>query len=114
MTRVTLQIPDELHKRLSDRARETGETVSQAIVDILSDAMGPERTDAQAETPLDAERRRIREALGDLVVDFHPEDFGALFHPLPDDFDREAFFQSLPRLDPPLSRTIIEDREDRI
>jgi plasmid stability protein len=112
MARITLRLPDELHRRLRVAAREAGRSLNEEIVTILTERLDGE-SERQDETPLQRERRRIREALGDLVVDFRPEDFAPFFHPLPDDFDRDAFFNSLPRLDPPLSQTIIEDREDR-
>lgn len=113
MARITLRLPDDLHRQLQSSSRQSGKSLNQTIVDALSDQLRQCSEEDSEETPQEKERRRIREALGDLVVDFRPEDYAPLFRPLPKNFDREALFRSMPRLDPPLSQTIIEDREER-
>ena len=54
----------------------------------------------------------MRRALGDLAVQIDISQFPPELRPYPG--QAEEAFESLPRLDPPLSRTIIEDRENRI
>jgi hypothetical protein len=59
-----------------------------------------------------AERReRLRRALAPMTVKLDSKRWKAKFGRLPDDFDLAAFRASLPVLDPPLSQTIIEERE---
>ena len=58
------------------------------------------------------ERERIRRALAPITMKFDEEKWRATFGCLPDDFDREAFFHSLPKLDPPLSQSIIDERRE--
>ena len=114
MTRVTLRLPSDVHKRLTESARTSRRSINQTIVDLLSEALGCGVRQRPDETPLDAERRRIREALGDLVVEFTAEDLAPMLtHPL-GSLDAEAIYNSMPRLDPPLSQTIIDEREDRV
>jgi len=66
-------------------------------------------------TALEAERRRIREALGDMLAP--PIDFSEWPEHLrpsagvPTDW--RAYMRSLPELHPPLSQTVMEDRGDR-
>ena len=64
-------------------------------------------------TPRELERQRIREAMGDLLaapIDFNnwPEHL----RPTPDMPDRDALRDSMPKLDPPLSQTIREERDE--
>ena len=109
--RVTVRLPDELHRRLEARASSVGASLNQTIVSTLHEALArsnDDQTDDRAE-----ERRRIRMALGDLVVEFDESDLPPELRPGDDLPDRDAFRESLPRLDPPISRAIIEDREDR-
>ena len=110
MTRVTLRLPPEVHKRLVAAAQESCVSLNQTIVDILSDAVGSGKSELPGETPLEAERRRIRAALGDLLIDIRPEDWEPFFGPPMDPARRKAILESIPPLNPPLSQTIIEER----
>ncbi len=85
-----------------------GVVASSSFLTTLRHAIGrkPELS------PREAERARLRAALGDLVVDFDPQTFAPWLPPLPQDFDREAFLRSLPVLDPPLSQRIIDARNE--
>ena len=56
-------------------------------------------------------RERVRRALAPMTVKLDPAVWGDWLTPLPDDFDLAAFRASMPVLDPPLSQTIIEERE---
>lgn len=80
-------------------------------MDILSDALGCGKGSRPDETPLEAERRRTREVLGDLVVEYEPEDFASALSRWRTPEEVEAILASIPVLDPPLSQTIIEERE---
>ena len=117
--RVTLRLPDELHHRLQMKARQAGVSVNQSIVTALNESVlsGDDGGNADDEhAALLDQVRHIRTALGDLIVELDPEDFPAHVRPTATPIDREGFkgfMRSLPKLDPPLSATIIADREDR-
>jgi len=84
--------------------------MNQVIVDILSDALGCGIGSREGETPMEVERRRVREALGDLLVEFTAEELAPFMkHPL-SEIDREALFHSLAGVN--LSGAIIEEREE--
>jgi hypothetical protein len=112
MIRITLRLPDEVHRRLVERAGASALSLNQSIVDILSDALGCGKSSRLYETPLEAERRRLRQALGDSVVEYKARDFASALTKwrTPDELD--AVLASLQVLHPPLSRTIIEEREE--
>lgn len=113
--RITLRLPDELHRRLEARSRAAGASLNQTIVSALHDSLS--RRDSDADTgasDLQAQVQQVRLALGDLVAELDeselPEGLRAV-ELLP---DADALRGSLPRLDPPLSATVIADREDRV
>ncbi len=58
------------------------------------------------------ERERIRRALAPITMKLDPAVWGEWLKPLPDDFDWDAFRRALPVLDPPLSQTIIDERDE--
>ena len=109
MTRITLRLPDEVHRRLVENSRLSGASLNQTIVDILSDAVGWGKGQFMYETPREAERRYIREALSDLSIQYHVGDLGPFLHKPAEDIDRDALFRALAGAD--LSGGIIEDRE---
>jgi hypothetical protein len=80
--------------------------ISASMLSNLRHALGGR---GRREEP--TERDRIRRALAPMLMELDPEIWGELLAPLPVDFDEEAFRRSLPVLDPPLSQTIIEDRD---
>jgi hypothetical protein len=108
MARITLRLPEDLHQRLVTQSRVTGRSLNQTIVDQLE-----HRNGVEPQTQL-TERERFIAALGDLVVpwseDLIPDWPGAEDVPPLTDEDIER----MPRLDPPLSESIIADREDRL
>jgi hypothetical protein len=109
--RVTLRLPDELHRRLEARARAAGASLNQTIVSTLHEALAraAPATDDRAEA-----LRHIRMALGDLVVALDDAELPPELRPADDLPDVDTLRESMPRLDPPLSRTIIDDRADRV
>ena len=96
-------------------------TVVALIVAVLSTAsllaglrhaLRRERREPELD-PREAERRRVREALGDMLAP--PIDYNMLpehLRPTPDTPDRDTLRRSLPRLDPPLSQTIRDERDE--
>ena len=114
MTRVTLQLPDDLHRRLQAHSRRTGASLNQVIVAALSEAaVSEEDARGEVEGPLKQRVENIRTALGDLAVTLDFEYLPPHLRPDDDLPDTDMFRHSLPQLDPPLSATIIAEREDR-
>jgi hypothetical protein len=86
-TRVTIELPDDLHKRLAEASRRSGESIDALIPRLLAHIL--------VRTP----------ASWTLLIEPGTGGGPALLEPL----DRS----DLPVLDPPLSQTVIEEREDR-
>lgn len=115
MARVTLRLPDHLHSRVRKLSHERGVSLNELIVDSLETTVALQATNDQEEDIRKTRIERLRASLGDLVVDVDISDFPVELYPNAQVMlDRDALFQSLPVLDPPLSRTVIEEREDRV
>jgi hypothetical protein len=110
--RVTLRLSNELHERLRARSHRAGTSLNQTVVAVISDALGREGA-AERIGEKDEQVRHIRAALGDLTVDWDDSGLPAELRPSVRSLDPNAFLVSLPRLTPPLSATIIEERDDR-
>ena len=110
MARVTLRLPDALHARLVAESRATYRSLNELIVESLQARLPEEPMSA------DEKRERMRKALGDLLVDV--DDIMPLWPGEEEDdsplLTHEELAARLPKLDPPISQTIIEDREDRV
>jgi hypothetical protein len=106
-------LPDHLHSRLREQSEQTGRSLNQTIVSALRATLD-ETSVGTPQSPLKEQLRQVRAVLGDLVVDF---DVGRLLAEL-DSKDRDTedgeTTRPLPALNPPLSATVIEDREDRV
>lgn len=113
MQRLTLRLPDRLHRRLRERARGTGASLNQLIIEELDRSIPS--SDQPAPTPgsVEEERRLVRIALKDGLVDAAGFGWTTSGDDSLEVLDDAAFRASMPKLDPPLSRTIIEDRENR-
>ena len=109
--RVTLRLPDELHHRLAARSRAAGASLNQTIVSTLHEALA--RCEGDVMDDRAAELQHIRTALGDLVVELDESELPPELRPDEDLPDTDVLRASMPRLDLPLSATIIADREDR-
>jgi len=113
MTRVTLRLPEELHARLRATSQRTGTSLNQLVVTTLRDAVAHEDQANNPESALMEQVHHIRTALGGLAVELDSSQFPPHLRPGEDLPDRASFMRSLPRLNPPLSKTVIADREDR-
>lgn len=112
MTRLTLRLPDDLHRRVRGRCAEAGTSLNQFIVAAVREALARPRAEAGEAMTLQQRVKRLRAALGDMVVEIDPAGFPEwerFAGSLP---GHEELARSLPRLDPPLSRTIAEEREE--
>ncbi len=114
MTRVTLRLPDELHQRLRVASQKAGTSLNQLIVTALNETVDGEEEAGREKDSLMEQVRHIRTILGDLVVEIDPSQFPPEVRPRPGLPKREELMKLLPRLNPPLSATLAEEREDRI
>ena len=60
MVRVTLRLPDDLHRRLREKSEEGGTSLNQTIVNALEDALPPDRLVWDESLPLDEKLRLVR------------------------------------------------------
>lgn len=112
MARVTLRLPEHLHRRLRAVSERTGTSLNQLIVDALCDALARDAVEVQAKDPLLEQVQNIRRALGDLAFELDTSCLPPHLRPGEDLPDADTLRQSMPTLVPPLSTTIIADRED--
>lgn len=113
MSRVTLRLPDDLHRKLQAESWRTGASLNQLIVSTLSEAVARDEAMDREQGHLAEQVKHIRSALGDLAVVLNTDSLPPHLHPEDDLPDPDVYRHSLPVLHPPLSATIIADREDR-
>lgn len=113
MARITLRLPEDLHRRLHSAFERTGSSLNQLIVAALTDTLAQAEVAEQMEGSLLERVRHIRRTLGDLAVELDVRDLPPHLRPRQDMPDTDAIRQSMPELVPPLSATIIADREER-
>ena len=86
---------------------------SASLLAGIRHALGKREQMEPGLAPREQERRRMREAMGDLLappIDF--DNWPERLRPTVDMLDRDTLRASMPRLDPPLSQTISEERDD--
>src|SRR5690349_141150 len=111
MIRVTVRLPDELHQRLKLASVRARASLNDVIVATLSDALTCEDMD-DADSLMN-QVRQMRTILGGLAVHLDPEQCPSQLgseQALP---DRTELLGTLPRLTPPLSKTIASERAER-
>lgn len=113
MARVTLRLPENLHRRLRSTSERTGSSLNELIVAALSEALSRGEVVGQAEGSLLEQVQHIRWALGDLAVAVDASHLPPHLRPSEDLPDTDTLRRSMPELLPALSATIIADREDR-
>jgi len=110
---ATLTIPDKLYEQLAALAAEKQRSVDEYSIEALEKVASD---DAQAGAPLtrDEQLRRIHEVMGDRI--WTQDDIDAFFEGLgiPEMSAEEAeqIIATIPPLDPPLSQTVIEMRDE--
>ncbi|MBI4493873.1 MAG: toxin-antitoxin system HicB family antitoxin [Chloroflexi bacterium] len=114
MARVTLRLPEELHRRLRAASERTGASLNQLIVAALREALARDAVVDQAEEALLEQVQHIRSALGDLAVELDVNHLPPHLRPREDLPHPDTLRRSMPELVPPLSATIVEDREDGV
>ena len=113
MARITLRLPDDLHSRLYSASERTGASLNQVIVATLRDALTRAEAAEQTEDSLEERARHVRRTLADLAVELDLSVLPPHLRPSEDLPDTDTLRQSMPDLVPPLSATIVADREDR-
>lgn len=115
MATLTITIPDELYERLKFINDASDSSLDDTIVAGLDRAYPRDEWRARTRIEIEEERRKVREALKDIVITLDWDEYhcGSRQAPM-SDAEREAVLKTLPILDPPMSQIIIEDREDRI
>ncbi len=111
---ATLTIPDKLYARLQAVAASQQRSVDDYLIDVIEKA-APDNTESNGtQLTRDEEQLRIREVMKDLI--WSEEEVDQLFpwlneNPMSDE-EVEEILANLPVLDPPLSQTIIQMREE--
>src|SRR5262249_8433854 len=112
---ITIELPDEIYERLVAAARDSGSSLDATILELVGRGLNGNVSGTTNKVDVAARRRelqRIREALGPLVE--HPASDREGISSLWDVESAAEFRRRMPVLDPPLSQSIIEDREDRV
>ncbi len=113
MTRLTLRLPFDLSQRLRDESRKTGVSLNQTIIATLRSALTRSEAVEGYENPLIEQVEYVRTALGDLVTSLDLSQFPSALQPGRLDIPDEPNVGSLPKLHPPLSVTILEERSEQ-
>jgi hypothetical protein len=83
------------------------------VVAAVRDALERGAVEKMAD-PVREQVRYIREALGDLVVELDVASLPPQLRPNEDLPHTDALRETMPQLVPPLSATIVDDRQDRL
>jgi hypothetical protein len=113
MVTVTLTISDELYERLQERSARENRSLEEILLTAAESVAARAEPDDSRVMTRDEERRRLREALGDIIMEFDADAFlkAIGIEPMPPDELAKAM-QNLPVLDPPASRTLIQMRDE--
>ena len=103
-----------IRDRVKEASQQRGLSLNQLIVSSLEKVFGEAATSSPPDDSVSARAERLRAILGNLVIRFEPSDFASILPLDATPEEREAFRDLFPILNPPLSQTIIEDREDRL
>ena len=115
-TRITLELPEALHERLVEVSRRSGASLDATILELveqgLTRALQPSAPTASANgTPEGGQpQATLREQIQQFLDTVDSRRRGRTFDPEVAARRRAE----LPKLDPPISQTIIEDRADRV
>ncbi|HEY3117678.1 MAG TPA: hypothetical protein VGK54_13125 [Chloroflexota bacterium] len=96
------------------RAQRTGAPLNELIVATLIDSLTRGDTTEQPGDAREEQARLIERILGDLAVSLDVSNLPLNIQPSVDLPNTDTLRQSLPELSPPLSTTIIANREDRL
>jgi hypothetical protein len=114
MSRVTLRLPEDLHRGLRTASQRDGVSLNQLIVDALRASLARSPDAAEVENPLIEQVRQIRSALGEIAIPLETSLLPPHLQPRDDLPTADMLRRSMPELVPPLSATITADHEDRL
>ena len=114
MSKVSLDLPQDLHERLRAVSHRKGVSLNQLIIEAVGLSLSRDEGVAEDVDALTWEVRQARAALGDLVIELDGADAAAAMLPPAAVGPAEDAVASLPKLTPPLSETVSEGREDRV
>jgi predicted CopG family antitoxin len=111
---ATVTIPDDVYEQLQDAATRKQRPVTDLLNEAIAIVVAASTKNGTEPMTLDEEQRRIREVMKDQI--WSEEDVDQLFPWLNDnpmsDEEVDEILANLPVLDPPLSQTIIQMREE--
>ena len=111
---ATVTIPDDVYEQLQDAATRKQRPVTDLLNEAIASVVAASAKNGTEPMTLDDEQRRIREVMKDLI--WSVEDINAFFDALdlPDMSDEEAerIVAAIPPLDPSLSQTVIQMRDE--
>ncbi len=112
---ITLTVPDDLYEQMKHLTDGSEEAIKRLMVRILEQEYGSKHENQTASTARDERTRQLRRAMGDRASAVDPEEYlrRVGIEPMTDEEMREVL-ATIPVLDPPLSQTVIEEREDRL
>lgn len=110
MAAIHVTIPEDLYALVKARVGDSQDALDRAVADALRQSLAKPTT---SEPSLDEQRARIRAALGDLAApaNWLDDQLEALGGPLTPE-EEEEYYRTMPVLDPPLSQTLIQMREE--
>jgi hypothetical protein len=112
VARVTLRLPDDLHRRLQSASQRSGASLNQSIVAAVGDALVQDEA-GPVDSPLDEQARHVRRVLGELAVELEVSHLPARLRPSGALPATDSLRESMPALVPHLSATISADRDER-
>jgi len=113
MTRITLRLPDDLHRRLEDACRRSGTSLNRMIVAALAQALERRDASADGQSALMDQVSHIQTALREMTVEIATKHLPSQLRP-ERDVTGQKRPRALPTLVPPLSSTILEERREQV
>ena len=116
-TRITLELPDSLMERIAETSRRLDRSPEQVILALLEGDIPPTRVAMQPSAAVPSER--VSQPLGTPPTEEEMQQFADMMQTIWDEDDdepvptHEELWAMMPVLDPPLSQTVIDMREDR-
>ncbi len=112
---IRLTVPHHLYERMKQSTDGSEDAVKRLMVRILEQEYGSKNENQTASSARDERIRQLRQATGDRASAVDPEEYLRRLgiKPMTDEEMREVL-ATIPVLDPPLSQTVIEERQDRL
>jgi hypothetical protein len=111
---ATLTIPDNLYEQLRAAATRQHRPVEDLLREAIETVARPDDSLENEPTTRDEAIRRVRDVLGDDLESGNTEVLPPHLRPHELPVDHAALRASMPVLDPPLSVTVADERDDRV